>query len=154
MPCGCARTRTSSACTLTCETMAEPTDQHHVLHINPLPPLRVHLTTVGKRAAIGLAMLLGWLAIGACGYHFTADLAWDDAILNASMIAGGMGPVDPLKSTAAKMFASIYAIVSGGGYVALVGYVFGPVIHRFLHKAHHDIHTPPRKTDVDPGGRK
>ena len=29
------------------------------------------------------------------------------------MIAGGMGPVDPLKTTAGKLFGSFYAIYSG-----------------------------------------
>ena len=38
------------------------------------------------------------LGIGVLGYHFLEGLPWIDSLLNASMILGGMGPVDPLKS--------------------------------------------------------
>ena len=34
------------------------------------------------------------LAIGVLGYHFIGGLGWVDSFLNASMILGGMGPVD------------------------------------------------------------
>src|SRR5712691_6492453 len=44
-------------------------------------------------------------AIGTLGYHITAKLPWVDAFLNASMILGGMGPVDRLDTTTAKIFA-------------------------------------------------
>ena len=40
-----------------------------------------------------LALALG---IGVIGYHYLGELGWLDALLNASMILGGMGPVDPL----------------------------------------------------------
>ena len=36
------------------------------------------------------------LFIGIVGYRFTEDLTWIDSLLNASMILGGMGPVDPI----------------------------------------------------------
>ena len=50
------------------------------------------------------------LALGTLGYHEIAGLAWIDALLNASMILAGMGPIDPLRTTAGKLFASAYAI--------------------------------------------
>ena len=81
--------------------------------------------------AIGVA-----LAIGVCGYHFLADLPWIDSLLNASMILGGMGPVDPLKSDAAKFFAAIYALFSGLFFIALMGFVLAPFAHRMLHRFH------------------
>ena len=34
-------------------------------------------------------------------------LAWIDALLNASMILGGMGPVDTTRSDAEEVFASL-----------------------------------------------
>ena len=52
------------------------------------------------------------------------------------MILGGMGPVDPMKSNAAKIFASMYALYSGLALIAVVGLLLAPVIHRFLHKFH------------------
>jgi hypothetical protein len=38
------------------------------------------------------------LVIGILGYHCFENLSWLDSLLNASMILGGMGPVDPVKS--------------------------------------------------------
>lgn len=78
------------------------------------------------------------LAFGVAGYHWIAGLAWVDALLNASMILGGMGPVDTLTTVPSKIFASCYALFSGLVLVAATGLVLGPVLHRILHKLHLD----------------
>ena len=78
------------------------------------------------------------LAVGMCGYHFLEKLPWLDALLNASMILGGMGPVDPLKTDAGKLFASFYALYSGLAIISVAGLLLAPVVHRFLHKFHVD----------------
>ena len=54
------------------------------------------------------------------------------------MILTGMGPVDPMTSTAAKLFASAYALFSGVVFLSAVGVVLAPVFHRVLHKFHLD----------------
>ena len=79
---------------------------------------------------------LGSLTIGVCGYHYLGGLPWIDSILNASMILGGMGPVDTLKTSGAKLFASLYALYSGLALIAVMGIMLTPIIHRFLHKFH------------------
>ena len=86
----------------------------------------------------GLAMLLigGSLALGIIGYHFIAGLGWVDSLLNASMILTGMGPVDPMRTTAAKVFASAYAIFSGVAFLTSVGVLLAPMFHRVLHRLH------------------
>ena len=76
------------------------------------------------------------LVIGVCGYHFLADLPWIDALLNASMILGGMGPVDETVTTSAKVFASLYALYSGLVLLACLGILFAPILHRILHSFH------------------
>lgn len=78
------------------------------------------------------------LAVGVIGYHLLAGLSWVDSLLNASMILGGMGPVDPLKSDAAKVFASLYALFSGLVFIGLLGLLLAPFIHRVMHKLHMD----------------
>ena len=70
------------------------------------------------------------------GYHFLGRLPWVDAFLNASMILGGMGPVDRLDSTAAKIFAGLYALFSGLVFIFIMGVVLAPWAHRFLHTMH------------------
>ncbi|MFI5163758.1 MAG: hypothetical protein ACHQHP_00760 [Bacteroidia bacterium] len=78
------------------------------------------------------------LLIGILGYHFTENLNWLDSLLNASMILGGMGPVDALKTSAGKLFASFYALFSGIVFLVTMSVVIAPVLHRFLHKFHLD----------------
>lgn len=86
--------------------------------------------------AVGLTVLAASWLIGILGYRIVAGMSWIDALLNASMILGGMGPVDPLNSNAAKLFASFYAIFSGVVFLAVVGILAAPVVHRFLHRFH------------------
>lgn len=78
------------------------------------------------------------LGIGVAGYHFVADLGWIDALLNASMILGGMGPVDPLVTPGAKLFASCYALFSGLVFIGIASMVVAPFVHRLLHRLHID----------------
>ena len=91
-------------------------------------------------ACFGLALLLilGALFLGIAGYHWIAGLGWLDALLNASMILGGMGPVNTLTTSGAKVFASAYALFSRLVFIAVMGVVFSPLLHRMLHKFHID----------------
>ena len=87
---------------------------------------------------IGFALLIfgGSLFIGILGYHFLVGLGWTDSLLNASMILGGMGPVDSVPNDSGKIFASVYALYSGLVILALAGLIFAPIFHRFLHHFH------------------
>jgi hypothetical protein len=73
---------------------------------------------------------------GILGYHYIAGLKWIDSLLNASMILGGMGPVDPLSTNGAKMFASCYALFSGLAFIGIVSVLLAPFVHRLLHRVH------------------
>jgi hypothetical protein len=77
------------------------------------------------------------LVIGIAGYHWIGGLGWADAFLNASMILGGMGPVDPMQGTPAKIFAGCYALFSGLVFIALAGFFIAPIAHRVLHHFHY-----------------
>jgi hypothetical protein len=89
-------------------------------------------------AAIAVAIVAVALAAGVLGYHAVCGLKWIDAVLNASMILTGMGPVDTMTTTSAKLFASAYALFSGVVFLSAVGVVLAPVFHRILHKFHLD----------------
>ena len=73
------------------------------------------------------------------GYHFIAHLAWIDALLNASMILTGMGPVNSLTSVAAKLFASVYALFSGVFFLTMVAVLLAPAANLFMHKFHLEV---------------
>ena len=93
---------------------------------------------LAKHFLLTLAILGIWLLIGIAGYGWFAHLNLVDAFLNAAMIAGGMGPVDVLSDNSAKIFAGVYAIVSGVVIIGAAGVVLAPVLHRVLHALHLD----------------
>jgi hypothetical protein len=88
---------------------------------------------------IAAIMILSSLAVGMLGYHYFESLSWVDSLLNASMILGGMGPVDQLKTDSGKIFASFYALYSGIILLASVGILAAPLFHRLLHRFHLEI---------------
>jgi hypothetical protein len=69
-------------------------------------------------------------------YHWTEGLGWPDAFLNAVMLLGGMGPVDPLRTTASKWLAGFYALFAGVVFLVLAGVMLAPVIHHVLQRFH------------------
>lgn len=105
-------------------------------HKQPLASRKVFARRLALNGLVGALLLAFSLSIGMLGYHFLEDLSWIDALLNASMILGGMGPVNPLKTDAGKLFASFYAIYSGVILLASVGILIAPIFHRFLHHFH------------------
>ena len=102
----------------------------------PLLPLQHFYQRLFRGALLAGAVVAGSLAIGVAGYHWIARLAWVDALLDASMILAGMGPVSPLGSAGAKIFASAYALFSGVAFLTSVGLLLAPAVHRFLHHFH------------------
>ena len=86
--------------------------------------------------AIGSAAIAVALAIGVCGYHWIAGFNWVDSFLNASMILGGMGPVGELPTDASKIFAGVYALFAGLFFIAMLGLLLAPFLHRLAHRLH------------------
>ncbi len=103
-----------------------------------LAPVSVFVRRMAASAVMAGILIALALFIGIAGYHWIAGLALVDSLLNASMILGGMGPVNPLAATGAKIFASGYALFSGLMFIAVMGIVLAPAVHRMLHKFHID----------------
>ncbi|HMA53942.1 MAG TPA: hypothetical protein VKT17_05745 [Acidobacteriota bacterium] len=102
----------------------------------PLLPLRRFIRRQIIHILLGLGIIGVSLSLGIAGYHFLGRLAWIDALVNASMILGGMGPVDALQTVAGKIFASLYALYSGIVFLVVVGIMAAPIVHRVLHRLH------------------
>lgn len=85
---------------------------------------------------LAAGMAFGSLAIGIVGYMGLAGMRFVDALLNASMIMGGMGPVDPLATDGAKVFAAMYALYSGIALLGTMAVILAPLAHRMLHALH------------------
>ena len=102
----------------------------------PLLPRRQFYGRVARCLRIGLVIIAVSLGIGMVGYHFLENFSWLDAFANAAMILSGMGPLDPLKTSAGKIFAGCYALFSGVAFLSSIAVVFAPIFHRFIHKFH------------------
>ncbi len=89
---------------------------------------------------IGVALVAGML-----GYRELEGMSWVDSFLNASMILGGMGPVDAMKTEGGKIFAGTYALFSGLAFLVMAGFLFGPIAHRILHSFHYDADEEEKK---------
>jgi hypothetical protein len=105
-------------------------------HNQPLLSIQNFFGRILRHGLLSIALLIGSLGIGILGYHFLEGLSWIDALVNASMILGGMGPVNPLQTTAGKVFASFYALYSGMVFLIIAGVMLAPIVHRFLHHFH------------------
>ena len=105
---------------------------------DPMAPPAVYYARLRRSIATGFAMVAISLGIGALGYHGFEGMPWIDAFLNASMILGGMGPVDTLTSTGGKLFATVYALYSGLVLLITAGVIITPALHRLLHRFHVD----------------
>ena len=103
---------------------------------HPLLPFPLFLARLLRYLIYSISLICFSLAVGVAGYHFIAKLSWVDSLYNASMILTGMGPVAVLPTSAAKVFASIYALFSGIVFLSTVAVVFAPIVHRFMHKMH------------------
>ncbi len=97
------------------------------------------LTVVG--ILVGLS-----LAVGMLGYRGFEGYSWTDAFMNASMILGGMGPVNPVITEPGKIFAGAYALYSGLAFLVLAGLLFAPIAHRVLHSFHYDADQEDQKS--------
>ncbi len=99
-------------------------------------PMRAFLNRLLGQFLIALAVMAFSLLLGMAGYHFIEGLPWIDALLNAAMLLGGMGPVNELHTDAGKLFASFYALYSGMIFLVVAGLLLAPIFHRVLHHFH------------------
>lgn len=102
----------------------------------PLATKRTYYKRIGRSVLLALFILFVSLLIGIIGYHYTTGMTWLDALLNASMILSGMGPVDTITQASGKWFASFYALFSGVVFITNIGLILAPAIHRIMHRLH------------------
>ncbi len=99
---------------------------------------RAFLRRLAGHVLFAAAILVVSLFGGMFGYEYYEDLSWLDAFLNASMLLGGMGPVNPPVTAGGKLFAGLYALYAGLIFLVVIAIVLAPVMHRVLHTFHAD----------------
>jgi hypothetical protein len=102
----------------------------------PLLSHRRYLVRLVRHLGFACAIIGGSLGIGVLGYRGFEGFSWLDSLLNASMILGGMGPVNELRSTGGKLFASFYSLFAGVIFLVAAAVLIAPAVHRFLHRLH------------------
>ncbi|HXE49211.1 MAG TPA: hypothetical protein VN663_12625 [Ramlibacter sp.] len=112
----------------TFESRAEPVISQHRF-----------LLRMAHSGVVALALIAVSLFIGIVGYRVFEGLSWIDAFLNASMLLGGMGPVNAPVSFGGKLFAGLYALYCGLAVILVAGVVLAPVAHRILHRFHIEV---------------
>ena len=110
-----------------------------MLHSSPVAQRRALALRLVRNAILASGFIAAALGIGAVGYHVLDDLPWLDATLNAAMILTGMGPVNPIVRPEAKVFAIVYALLSGVFFLTMVAVLLAPALQHFLHRFHLDL---------------
>jgi hypothetical protein len=105
----------------------------------PLISRAEFLLRITWHVLIALGIVFVSLAIGIVGYHEFEGLSWIDAMVNAAMILGGMGPVNVLNTNSGKLFGSFYALFSGIIFLVAIAVLLAPAVHRFLHRFHFEF---------------
>jgi hypothetical protein len=102
------------------------------------------------RMMLGVAALLPLVVVslfaGMSIYHYVEHLSWSDAFLNSAMLLGGMGPVDPLKTTLGKWLAGFFALYAGLVVIIMAGVMLAPVFQHVLMRHHTEMHGQEKAT--------
>ena len=122
----------------------------------PIPSRRFFVFRMARSTGIAVGVIATGLFIGMSGYHWIGRLGWEESFYYASMILSGEGPPpDPTlpgrEIIQLHIFAGFYALFSGVTFITMIGVLFAPAVHRFLHKFHLEIavHDDPEKPDSD-----
>jgi hypothetical protein len=119
----------------------------------PLLPRREFFLRLSRHWAVAIGLLAVSLVVGMAGYHLFEKLPWVDAFLNTAMLLGGMGPVDPPKTEAGKVFAGLYALYAGLVVITVAAIMVTPIFHRVLHHFHADAEDKEGKDSKDKKGK-
>ena len=111
----------------------------------PPLPLPAFLRRIARHFGFASLIVAASLLVGMAGYAYFEGLSWVDAFLNASMLLGGMGPVESPRTTAGKLFAGFYALYSGMIFLVVAGILLAPVVHRVMHRFHWEARPPSAK---------
>jgi hypothetical protein len=103
----------------------------------PLASRRRFVRRLANHFGIVTVVIAVSLGVGIGGYRYFEGMDWIDAYLNAAMLLGGMGPVEPkLQTVSGKLFAGVYALSAGMVVLVAAGILMAPVFHRVMHRFH------------------
>ena len=98
-----------------------------------LVPVSTFLWRLARYTAFATFLIAISVGIGVAGYSYFANMGTLDSFYMSCMILTGMGPVVEMKTHAAKIFSSFYALYCGIAFLSITAVFFAPIIHRLLH---------------------
>ena len=107
-------------------------------HQRPIEPHHFYRRFL-QHSGVAAALVVFSLLLGMSGYIYFESLTLTDAFLNAAMLLGGMGPVNPPVTEGGKLFAGGYALYAGLVFLLAAGILAAPVVHRLLHRFHWEV---------------
>ncbi|MBP8172777.1 MAG: hypothetical protein KAY06_02025 [Aeromonadaceae bacterium] len=106
--------------------------------VEPLLSRTRFLLRMAHHALAVLGLLLFSLLLGMLGYLCFKPVSWHEALLDATLLLGGIGPLHMPQSVGGKIFIGLYGLYIALVFVAAAGLMLAPVAHRLLHKFHYD----------------
>lgn len=86
---------------------------------------------------VAMVFIVLSLVCGVLGYLWIErSVHWHDAMLNMAMIASGIGPTMLPETVPGKVFLAAYSAYISVVFVAVLGVIMAPVLHRILHVFH------------------
>jgi hypothetical protein len=107
-------------------------------HKQKVVPFSLFLIRLLRFSFFAIALVIFSVGIGVLGYHHFGELGWLDSFHMACLILTGMGPVEEMRTTGAKIFDSVYALYSGVAFLSITAVFFAPIVHRIMHILHVD----------------
>jgi len=105
-------------------------------HKQALASKDVFIKRVARCVWVAGLLLASTISVGTLVYRYVENLSWVNAVMNAVMVMTGLGLVDTLHTTFAKIFTTFYAIITAIVFYMVLAIIFAPLIHRFLHEFH------------------
>jgi hypothetical protein len=102
-----------------------------------LLPRKLFYKRVLKNILLTCIIFFLCMIMGVTGFCLTANASWIDAFHNSAMLLSGMGPVlQDYPTVGAKLFSSFYALFGGIVFIANIGVILAPIMHRVFHRLH------------------
>lgn len=88
---------------------------------------------------LAVVFIAASLVAGVLAYLWIeGDVHWHDVTLSMAMVASGIGPTMLPKTASGKLFLAFYGAYISVVFVAVLGLVLAPILHRILHVFHLD----------------
>lgn len=105
--------------------------KHHSLLSRKDFTIRMSKHLLAVLLIIGLSIFLGML-----GYWHFEGHSWSDAFMHTCFLLGGYGHLTLPKNTSGLVFLGFYGLYANLVFIAVLGVLSTPVIHRLLHAFH------------------